>query len=162
MTHDEKERALIELLPRIRIEVLKAVRRFGGSFDDMFQDASLAAWVAIGRFDERLRLKLWSYVCVCIHRQLLSAWYRRKRDSREQAAGFQEDQTDHHHNTTIEQMEFDELVRCCRPRDADILRRQFVCGHTQQEIGDQQGCSKQAIYQCSNRGLAAVRKAVAA
>lgn len=162
MTHDEKERALIGLLPRIRLEALSTARRFGGPADDLIQEASLAAWVAIGKFDESLGFKLWSYVRVCIHRQLLNSWHRQKREAKERASGFLEDQVDHRQNTGIDQVQFDELVRTCRPRDAEILRKQFVCGHTQQEIGDRCGCSKQAINQCTRRGLAAVRKAVAA
>jgi RNA polymerase sigma factor (sigma-70 family) len=154
MTHETKERLYLDLLPQMRIEASKAARRFGGNRDDLIQEACLAAWIAIDEFDESRGVKLWTFIERCIYFRLLTVWNTSKRHARTPAIGLVFDEADNHRNESEEALAFADLIEGkIRPRDAEVLRLLCVEGYTLEEIGKQQGCSRQAINLCAKRGV---------
>jgi len=157
MTHTEKERLFLDLLPQVRMEASKAARRFGGDRQELIQDASLAAWIALDHFDASLGYQLWTFIASCVRYRLMTSWYTQKRHKRTPAIGLCEDEQDQDAEY-CEQAEFENLLQGCRPRDAEILRLKYIDGKSNREIGEQQGCSHQAIGECARRGLAVIRE----
>ncbi len=141
------------------MEASKAARRFGGSREDLIQEACLAAWVAIDEYDESRGVKLWTFIERCIHFRLLTVWNTARRHARTPAIGLAFDETDYRRNESSEALAFADLMQSnIRPRDAEVLRLMCVEGFTQEEIGQQQGCSHQAIYHCAKRAVEKIRK----
>lgn len=157
MTHDEKERLLLDLLPQIRIEAARGARRSGYLADDLYQEACMAAWTALDHFDES-RSRLWTFISACIQWRFLTIWRMAHNKSRfnplkpEQASINIPDYRREWHPG-----EFDELTAPCRPRDREVLRAIYVDGLTQDEIGKQQGVTHQCISQIHRRALTAIR-----
>lgn len=158
MNHTEKERLFLDLLPQVRMEASKAARRFGGDRQELIQDASLAAWIALDHFDPSMGYQLWTFIASCVRYRLMTSWYTQKRHKRTPAIGLCETEVDHRSNEYREPIEFEQLIQGCRPRDAEILRKQYIEGLSNREIGEQQGCSHQAIGECARRGRGVIRE----
>lgn len=62
MTRDQKERLLLDLLPYIGAEAARFARRCSIPRDDLQQEATLSAWIAIDRIDETLGYKAWTFL----------------------------------------------------------------------------------------------------
>jgi RNA polymerase sigma factor (sigma-70 family) len=158
MTRETKERLMLDLLPQVRMEASKAARRFGGNRDDLIQDASLATWIALDHFDASLGFQLWTFISSVVRYRLMNTWRTTKRHKRTPAIGLCEEESDYRTSEYNPDSEFADLIKCCRPRDAEILKAMFVDGLTQSEIGQQQGCEHQAISTCARRAMATIRE----
>lgn len=159
MTHDEKERLLLSLMPNIRAAGRSFARRSGYPADDMVQEACIAVWVGLENYDPLLS-SVRTFADRCIYWRLLTYW-RKAHDKRRfpetRPAELPTEVQDYRGSECRSSLEFEELIQCCRPRDAEVLRLQFAEGLTQDEIGEQQGCSHQAINQCKRRALTTIR-----
>jgi RNA polymerase sigma factor (sigma-70 family) len=154
MTHDEKERLLIQFLPGIRMEACKVARRFGLDYGDCIQEACLAAWKSLELFDPSLGFGVWTYMERWVAFSLLSLCGKRRRQ-RDREAVLDHDVSDHRRDWSPQ--EFEDLISPCHYQDRDVLRAMYVQGLTQEEIGRERGVTHQRIAQYHRRALTKIR-----
>lgn len=162
MTHEERERLLIELLPNIRAEASKFARRAHQSIEDSIQDAILFAWVSLKTFDESHGVKPWTYVSNLVRWKLADKFRssitpRRKPDGHYPESLNIEVQ-DRHPNLVDQLRDFREYLGPCREREAAALTAIYVEGKTCTEMAQAEGISTSAMTQVARRGLERLRE----
>lgn len=163
MTHDEKERLLIELLPNIRAEAARFARRTHQAIEDAIQDGLLFAWMSLDSFDPARNVKPWTYVANLVRWKLLDK-FRRSLSLRRKPAGHYPEALngdtviDHRANERQQAREFAEWLTPCREREAAVLTAIYVGGRTCSELARDEGISCSAISSVAQRGLKRIRE----
>ncbi len=159
MTHDQKERLLIELLPNIRAEAGKFARRARMDREELIQEGAMEAWRCLDRFDEALGYQVWTFIATCINNRFGNLWAKSRRQCRwdGRSTSLQFDVPGREPEPTIVD-KFVDLIAYCKPRERDILTRIYRDGVTQQEIGQNTSVTYQCISQVARRGLNRIRE----
>lgn len=175
MDREQKERLLVDLLPLIRHVAGKFSRHaVGFEYDDVYQEACIAAYKALDTFDASLGvLSTWVWDAIVLH--LKSRWvkaHRAKRWTGEKPKSLS--LTGRWHNSDNEmwangipdyrsdpfeqQADFNEAIRPCYCHERELLIRHYYEGYTFQEMGEQQHLSTQRVQQKTAAAIARLRR----
>lgn len=163
MTRETKEQTLLSILPFIRGQTARACRKTGMPYEDMLQEACIAAWYSLDTYEPAMGSPL-TYVTKPIYWRIVSLFKQSinpiRKPEGHYPASLGPDDLLPGIQPEASTLEFDELLSACRCSDREIMREIYVEGFTQTEAAERHHLSRQRITQMHQRALNTIREAL--